>query len=206
MYLVFLEQTKLHWSISEWHHPKHICTDTQRWTDAAGAGCDVGQWPASWTGMQPLSQTTVRCRSACSSAIMAPVVSHWERQRRLSDTDELPHGWSEPWRRAEQQWFSVWTAAFNMFTLHLQVIICRHPADLMCRCTEFYLSISVCMRETVEKVYVNNGIRIFDHLHDKILDCLQTWVFLSSLCMNLVTLNCHMFKVRTLFEFKSIVC
>lgn len=64
-----------------------------------------------------------------------------------------------------------------------QVIIFRHSADLMSRCTEFHvLNLSLHERETVEKVYVNTGIRIFDRLHDgnKILDRLQTRVYLSS--------------------------
>lgn len=62
-----------------------------------------------------------------------------------------------------------------------QVIIFRRSADLMSRCTEFHVfNLSLHERETVEKVYVNTGIRIF------------VW-------------KKFIFKVRTLPEFKYTV-
>lgn len=80
------------------------------WADGAGEWSDVGQRPASWTGMQPLSQTTVRCRSACSAAIMAPVVSHVRTtERHTADLNERRAEWSNNRLMSD----SVWTAAFN---------------------------------------------------------------------------------------------
>ena len=52
---------------------------------------------------------------------------------------------------------SVWTAAFNMFTLRLKVI---HSADLMCRCTEFHvfnLSLHESLSEQCDKVHTKSG-------------------------------------------------
>lgn len=153
------------------------------WADGAGEWSDVGQRPASWTGMQPLSQTTVRCRSACSAAIMAPVVSH------VRMTDELPHGWSEPETSGvKQQQADEWLSVDGRVQ---QVIIFRRSADLMSRCTEFHvLNLSLHERETVEKVYVNTGIRIFDRL---------VW---QGSCKGWKK---FIFKVRTLPEFKYTV-
>lgn len=153
------------------------------WADGAGEWSDVGQRPASWTGMQPLSQTTVRCRSACSAAIMAPVVSH------VRTTDELPHGWSEPETSGvKQQQADEWLSVDGRVQ---QVIIFRHSADLMSRCTEFHvLNLSLHERETVEKVYVNTGIRIFDRL---------VWQGSCKVWKKFI------FKVRTLPEFKYTV-
>lgn len=153
------------------------------WADGAGEWSDVGQRPASWTGMQPLSQTTVRCRSACSAAIMAPVVSH------VRTTDELPHGWSEPETSAvKQQQADEWLCVDGRVQ---QVIIFRRSADLMSRCTEFHVfNLSLHERETVEKVYVNTGIRIFDRL---------VW---QGSCKGWKK---FIFKVRTLPEFKYTV-
>lgn len=80
------------------------------WADGAGEWSDVGQRPASWTGMQPLSQTTVRCRSACSAAIMAPVVSHVRKtERHTADLNQRRAEWSNNRLMSD----SVWTAAFN---------------------------------------------------------------------------------------------